>query len=146
MDHKGALPWSLAKAKLLSSQSGLSFTHCQAVSTSKIIHHSLCFPFPCSHSPLLSSAVVSNLLCPSPRSFPVTGNSHNCRPKCPSIAGGSGDKLGRVWMLRSNGSLSAASKQRMLLPTSKALLHTRQTGGQESEYSNHWGCVFEVGR
>lgn len=91
----------------------------------------------CSH-PHLLSPLISTLLCPSLLCFPVAGNSHNCRPKFPSIAGGSGVWLGRAWMLSSSGSLSAASKQRMLLPTSKALLHTWQAGGQESEYSYLW--------
>lgn len=88
-------------------------------------------------SPLLP-LLISTLLGPSLLSFPVAGNSHNCRPKFPSIAGGSGVWLGWVWMLSSSGSLSATSKQRMLLPTLKALLHTWQTGRQESEYSYLW--------
>lgn len=96
------------------------------------------------HSP--SSSWLSNLLCPSPLSFPATGSSHNCRLKWPSTAGGNRDRLGRVWMLSSGGTLSTASKQRMLLPTSKSRQHKRQTGGHEAEYSNHRGCVFEVGR
>lgn len=91
-------------------------------------------------SPLLS-LLISILLAPSLLSFPVAGNSHNCRPKFPSIAGGSGIWLGWVWMLSSSGSMLAVSKQRMLLPTSKALLHTWQTGGQEPEYSYHW-CLW----
>lgn len=57
--------------------------------------------------PLLSSlfslsAEVSFLICPSRLSFPVTGNSHNCRPKCLSTAGGSRDMLGQEWMLSSS--------------------------------------------
>lgn len=105
--------------------SGLSLTLCSGVSTSKIIHHSLCFSFPCSqpniHSSLFLhfSPLVSTPLSPSLLPFPVAGNSHNCRPKFPSLAGGSGVWHGWVWMLSSSGSLSAASKQRMLLPTSK---------------------------
>lgn len=133
MDHKWLFSWNSAKAELVSCQSGLSFSRCPAASTSKIIHHGLCFPFPCSHPCLLCSPLlISILLAPSLLSFPVAGNSHNCRPQFPSIAGGSGIWLGRASMLSSSGSLSAASKQRMLLPTSKALLHTWQTGGQES--------------
>lgn len=145
MNHSGALPWGsglwLATRQLQTSPTA---QWCQQLKWSIIVFAVL--------SPALTlistalSVVVSNWLCPSSVSFPVTGNSHNCRPKCPSIAGGSGDWLGRDWMLSSSGSLSAASKQRMLLPTTKARLHTRQTGGQESEYSNHRGCLFEVGR
>lgn len=41
---------------------------------------------------LLASASHS----PCPLSFPVAGNSHNRRPKSPSITGGSGVWLGRV--------------------------------------------------
>lgn len=126
---------------------GLSFTHWWEVSTSKIIHHSLCFSLPCSHPHLLTSLCLLRLCSALLLSlFPVAGNSHNCRPMFPSIAGGGGVWLGRLWMLSSSGSLSAASKQRMLLPTSKALLHTWQTGGQESQYSYQQACVFEVGR
>lgn len=66
-----------------------------------VVQHILCLPFPCSHLCSLS-AVVSFLICPSLLSFPVTGNSHNCRPKCLSTAGGSGDMLGQEWMLSSS--------------------------------------------
>ncbi len=104
----------------------------QLLKLSIIVFHLLSL---CSPSSSMLSLLISTLLSPSPLCFPVAGNSHNCGPKFPSIAEGSGVWLGRVWMLSSSGSLSAASKQRMLLPASKALLHTRQTGGQESEYS-----------
>lgn len=74
----------------------------------------------------------------------MAGNSHNCWPKFPSTAGGSGVWLGWAWILSSRGSLLAASKQRLLLSTSKTLPHTWQSGGQESEYSYHWVWVFEL--
>lgn len=72
---------------------GLSFTDWWEVSTSKIIHHILCFSLPCSHPHLLTSLSLLRLcsaLLLSP--FPVAGNSHNCRPSFPPSqeAAGSG--------------------------------------------------------
>lgn len=58
------------------------------------------------------------------------------------LAGGSKDKLGWDWMLDSTGSSSVTSKQRMLFPTSKVLLHTQQTGGQKSLSSYRWSCLW----
>lgn len=46
-------------------------------------------------SKFLLSAIVSTLLCFSPLSFPVTGNSHNCRPKRLSV---SRRKQGQAWL------------------------------------------------
>lgn len=42
----------------------------------------------------LLSAIVSTLLCFSPLSFPVTGNSHNCRPKRLSVS----RQQGQAWL------------------------------------------------
>lgn len=111
---------TLPKANLVSTQS--SFTHFPEVSTSKIIHHSfslLSFSLLSPSSPALS-LLISTLLATSLLSLPVTGNSHNCRPQShptshPQCRRQRG-LAGWVWMLSSSGSLSAASKQRMLLP------------------------------
>ena len=147
MDHERLFPWNLPKAVLVSGQSGFKASptdqRYRLLKLSIIVFAFLYLALTLT-SPLSayfdSARPFSSLL------FPVAGNSHNCRPMFPSIAGGSGVWLGRLWMLSSSGSLSAASKQRMLLPTSKALLHTWQTGGQESQYSYQQACVFEVGR
>lgn len=56
-------------------------------------HHGLCSLFHCTQS--LLSAIVSSLPCLSPLSFPVTGNSHNCRPKCLSICR---RQRGQAWL------------------------------------------------
>lgn len=124
-----------------------------AALTSKIIHYSLSFAFlfACSH-PHLRCSLCLFQLCLALLLSPFLWQEilTIADQSSPSIAGGSGVWLGRVWMHSSSGSLSAASKQRMLLPTSKALLHTWQTGGQESEcrffFFLYRGYVFEVGR
>lgn len=149
MDHKWLFSWNLAKAELVSCQSGLSFTHRPAVSTSKIIHHGLCFPFPCSHPRLLCSLCLFQFCSPllfSPFLWQeILTIAGQCLPPSQEAAGSGlaesecSAPVGVCQQLANKGCCSL---------TSKALLHTWQTGGQESEYSYHyWGCWgFEVGR
>lgn len=91
MDHKRLFSWNFAKADLVSCQFGFNFTHCPAQSTSKMI----CLFFALFLALNLLSSYF-NPARPSLLSFPVAGNSHNCRPKFPSIAGGSGVWLGQA--------------------------------------------------
>lgn len=107
--------------------------------TSKIIHSAHYLPsfLTSSRSSLMLSLLIWTPLATSLLSLPEAGNSHNRRPRLPSIAGGGGVWLDWLWMLSSSGSLSAAGKQRMLLPTSKA--PPQQAGGQEPECGYLWG-------
>lgn len=92
MDYKLLFLCNFAKAEMVNSQSGLSFTLGPALLTSKIIQQrpmvfSLLSFSLLSPSSALLALLSSSLLAPSLLSFPVAGNSHNCWPKLPSIAG-----------------------------------------------------------
>lgn len=132
-----AFSWILAKPVVVSGQPGLNLSPWPSIGFYNYPRCFLSFFFLLQPSSPLSCFAYFNLRSPSPLSFPVAGNSHNCWPELPFVAGGSEVWLGWSWMLSSGGSLSATSKQRLLLLTSKTLLHTWQTGGQESEYSYH---------
>lgn len=94
------------------------------------------FPLHSLFSLLLSLPCFASLLSPFLLQEILTIAVQDVSP----LAGGSKDKLG--WVLGCTGSSLVTSKQSMLFPTSKVLLHTQQIGGQKSLYNYCWSCLW----